>query len=99
LVGMRFGLRSYRSPGSAVRPVVGAGIIGTYSETGGFSKFWAGGAYGEFGIARFFGPSLNIGAVADVQIRHGETTSGGDRKLVETRIGFDGIRLNATIIF
>jgi hypothetical protein len=101
LIGIngRFGLRSYRSPGSSVRPIVGGGITARTNQITGIQRYWDAGVYGEFGIARFFGENFSISAGSDISLRRAQSRNIiGDRS-VETRLGLDGVRLSATVIF
>ena|SRR5688500_9598374 len=97
-VGARLGLRSYRSPGSALRPVVGVGILGTLNAIGGNQEFWDAGIYGEMGAMRFFGPSVSLGATAEVQVRHAVQRFSTQR-ITETGLAFDAVRVHAAVYF
>ena len=98
IVGARFGLRSLRSPGVPVRPLVGAGILGTISQITGRQHSWSAGAYGEVGISRFFGPSFSVGAISELQARRFEQRA-GELRPTEFRIDFEIVRFTATVIF
>jgi len=97
-VGARLGFRSLRSPGSATRPIVGGGILGTLTQFSSTSRQWDAGVYGELGITRFFGQSLSAGVTSDLQLRRTERTFSNQR-MIDTRIGFDAVRVAATVIF
>lgn len=102
-VGIRAGVRSLRSPGSATRPTLGFGILGQHSVAGQDSRNWAAGAYTEFGVTRFFGSSFSLGAFADLELRYSETRIGGglgpDPRLTELRLTLDAVRVAATVYF
>ena len=95
-VGARAGLRSFRSPGSVVRPTIGAGVFGALNRaSGGAHHVWAAGAYGELGVSRFFGESFALGMSSDVHLRHFAQRGGHSF----TRFTFDAVRLVATVVF
>lgn len=98
-VSGRVGLRSFRAPGSAVRPTIGAGLSAALLRaSGGAQRVWQAGAYGELGISRFFGQSFAVGMSSDIHARYLETTSfSGESSTI--RVDFDAVRLTATIIF
>lgn len=98
-VSGRLGMRSFRVPGSVVRPTIGAGVSAAFLRTsGGDQKNWQAGAYGELGISRFFGQSFAAGMTSDIHARYMETTSpsGGTSTI---RVDIDAVRLIATIVF
>ena len=97
-VDARLGYRAFRSPGSAVRPIAGGGILGSMEQTTGLAHSWTAGAYGELGIMRFFGPSFSVGATAELQVRR--TAYRADHlDPVDFRIGFDAVRIAAMVVF
>ena len=98
VVGARLGIRSLRSPGSATRPIVGGGIVGSISQFGSNQKSWDAGLYGEFGIARFFGESFSVGATSELQARRTERRFLSQRS-IETGIVFDVVRVVAAVYF
>ena len=94
----RLGFRSFRSPGATVRTILGAGIIASTLHLGGIQRSWQAGVYGEFGVSRFFAPNFSVGLLSDLQLTHGERR-GGTATMTETRLGFDALRMTATVIF
>jgi hypothetical protein len=93
----RLGLRSFRSPGSAVRPTVGAGLVGSVVRaSGGVPYAWSAGVYGELGVSRFFGENFAVGMSSDVHLRHSDQQGQSDSVL---RFTFDVVRLVATVVF
>ena len=96
--GARVGYRAFRSPGSATRPIIGGGILGSILQVTDAQHGWGAGVYGELGISRFFGPSFSVGTTAELQARRLEVRI-GERRSPETRIGFNAVRLAAMVIF
>lgn len=97
-VRARLGYRAFRSPGSAIRPIVGGGILGSISQTTGLLHSWGAGAYGELGVMRFFGQNFSVGATAELQAQR-TVQSAGDADPTEIRIGFDAVRIGAMVVF
>jgi len=96
-VSARVGLRSFRSPGSAVRPTIGAGVLGgVLRASGGVHRAWSAGVYGELGMSRFFGESFALGMSSDVQIRLSDQQGEGNSVV---RFTFDAVRLVAMVVF
>ena len=82
-VALAIGRRQYRGV-SALRPFVGAGVMGTYGGIGN-AHTWGGGAYGELGAAYFVVPHVSVG-VADM-LRFNFTRqsfSGGAQQQLDT---------------
>ncbi len=100
LIGVttRLGMRSLGRPGSDVRPILGGGLLGRISQARNEQRLWEAGAYGEFGLARFFGQSFSLGLTGDVHVRYQEQRF-DELKLTSIRGGFDSARVTATVIF
>ena len=98
VVDARLGVRSLRSPGSSTRPIVGGGIVGGHSQSTGSQRFWDAGLYGELGIARFFGTSVSLSAISELELRRAEYRFGSQRS-TQTRINFDAVRVAAAVYF
>jgi hypothetical protein len=97
-VGARLGFRSFGSPASAIRPTMGGGILGTIAQSSGQQNLWEAGVYGELGVSRFFGPSFGLGALADLQVRR-TARSIRDSDSTDWFVGFDAVRVAATVVF
>ena len=97
-IGLRLGIRSLRSPGSATRPTLGFGILGQHAVPTDNLRDWSAGAYTEFGVTRFFGSSFSLGALADLQLLYAERRF-GNTEVSEVRLTFDTVRLAATVYF
>jgi hypothetical protein len=97
-VDARLGFRSFGSPGSAIRPTFGGGVLGAIAQASGQQKLWEVGLYGELGISRFFGPNFSLGVLSDLQVRRA-ARSIGDSDSTDWRVGFDAVRVAATVVF
>ena len=95
-VGLRVGVRSFKSPESAVRPTLGAGLSGTLIHASSGSRAGEAGAYGELGLSRFFGESFAVGMSSDVFLRYAKPSNQGPSVV---RFGLDAVRLVAMIVF
>jgi hypothetical protein len=74
-VDLRLGQRRYGSPGMRLRPLGGAGVLGSY-QGGGGQRLWAAGVYGEGGAAFFFNPHVSLGASGEVRVVYDEQRGG-----------------------
>ncbi len=97
-IGGRAGLRLIRSPGSAVRPIVGAGVLARTTQVSHVQRSWDAGVYGEIGLSRFFAESFSVGMTSDLQLRYSQSRSITTRS-TGVRLSLDAVRVGATIVF
>jgi hypothetical protein len=96
--GARIGIRTLRSPGARLRPIVGGGILGSYTRVTVTQEAWDVGVYGELGVARFFGESFSLGGTSELQLRRLVRRFGGQRG-TETGLALEAVRVRATVYF
>ena len=71
-VAARFGFRNYRGPTTdRLRPVVGAGLRTSYSETSSVLTTWSAGAYGELGAVYLLTHHISLGGTGELQASYG----------------------------
>lgn len=100
----RVGLRSYReSRTERLRPVIGAGVRGSYGKSTTDFRSWSTGVYGELGAVYFVAPHLSLGGTGELQASHGKYTqrSGSDSRSGTTTTAFSGsvMRLLVSVYF
>jgi hypothetical protein len=96
-VDLRLGQRRYASPGMRLRPLAGAGVLGSYQGGGGL-RLWAAGIYGEGGAAFFFSPHVSLGASGEVRLVYDEQR-GGNVTAREVMLRATLARLLGTVYF
>lgn len=73
-VGARLGMRWYRgSQIMRLRPVVGAGALGTFHSISD-AKSWRSGLYGELGAVYFVGSHVSLGGAGELQASYTRQT-------------------------
>jgi len=96
-VDAQLGMRHYSASSDALRPYVGAGLIGGIRDLGS-THTWDGGAYGELGAAYFLTPHLSLGADGRLQGQYQKdrTGAGSDHAWL---FQFGLARLTAAVYF
>ena len=97
-VDARLGWRRYAGRGRRLRPLGGAGLLGSYSRFSRGQTLWAAGAFGEAGAAYFFTPQVSLGAAGEARLTYDEQQSGALRV---RRVGAQGtlVRVLGTVYF
>lgn len=103
-VGVRAGLRRYAPTGSALRPILGGGFLGTYlrQEAGAVLRQSALGGYGEIGAVYLFSSRVSLGGAAELRATYNTRTL--ESATSETRstgfgIGGSVARVMGTVYF
>ena len=93
----RLGLRRYGPATVGLRPLVGAGLSGSYRSSGPVADSWAIAPYAEAGAAWFFTPHISLGAAG--QLSAGYRGLASSVEIREWYVRFGPMRLLGAVYF
>ena len=103
-VAARLGVRNYRgSSTERLRPVVGAGLRTSYSETSSVIRAWSAGAYGELGAVYLLTHHISLGGTGELQASYGKrkqtrTVPGGSQNDADQTVSSVAVSLMRVMI-